>query len=358
MSSETDIVIRLPDTLTYWPWSRRINPHYEDVKAASEAWFRSFRAFGPEAQGAFDCCDFSLLSSLAYPTAIKEHLRTACDLMNLFFMFDEYTDTAPPEIVQQYADIIMDAIRNPTEPRPSNEVVLGVVAQEFWAHGIKSASKTSQRRFVESFGHYTNSVVQQAKDRRQSYIWNIDEYFDVRRHTIGVNPSYAMLELGYDLPDEVFYHPTVVALQRMSCDLIIMDNDLASYNKEQTLEDHPHNIIASVMNELNCDLGDALSWVEDRHRSIRAKFLTLWTEVPSWGPDIDALASRYLHGVANWVRGDYCWSFESERYFGCNGRAVQEYRMVTLMPKRFSMSEPLLVSYLNIGIEMFSLVVL
>ncbi len=33
-----------------------------------------------------------------------------------------------------------------------------------------------------------------------------------------------MLELGYDLPDEVFYHPTVVALRRMSCDLIIMDN--------------------------------------------------------------------------------------------------------------------------------------
>ncbi len=59
-----------------------------------------------------------------------EHLRTACDLMNLFFVFDEYTDNASPNVVRKYADIVMDAIRNPTKPRPDGEVVLGVVAQE------------------------------------------------------------------------------------------------------------------------------------------------------------------------------------------------------------------------------------
>ncbi|PBK94405.1 terpenoid synthase [Armillaria gallica] len=343
MATQSEVVFRIPDTLTYWPWPRKINPHYEEVKAASETWFRSFKAFEPRAQSAFDRCNFSLLCSLAYPTATKEHLRTACDLMNLFFIFDEYTDNAPPEIVRQYADIVMDAIRDPTKPRPSDEVILGLVAQVFWGRGVKSASNTSQKRFVEAFGHYTDAVVEQAKDRHHCHIRNIDDYFEVRRLTIGVDPSYAMLELGYDLPDEVFYHPTVVALRRMSCDLIIMDNDLVSYNKEQALEEHPHNIVVSVMNELNCDLEDALSWVEDHHRSIRTKFLTLWTEIPSWGPDIDVLASRYLHGTANWVRGDFCWSFESERYFGSNGRAVQEHRIVTLMPKQFSMSEPLLV---------------
>ncbi|KAK0443682.1 terpenoid synthase [Desarmillaria tabescens] len=343
MSSESDIVIHLPDTLVYWPWSRRINPHYEEVKTASGAWCRSFRAFRPEAQSAFDLCDFSLLSSLAYPTASREHLRTVCDMMNLFFVFDEYTDNATPEVVRQYADIVMDAIRHPTKSRPSDEVVLGVVAQGFWALGIKSASRTSQKRFVECFGHYTDSVVQQAKDRNQCYIRNIQDYFDVRRLTIGAYPSYAMLELGYDLPDEVFHHPTIVALRHMSCDLLIMDNDLASYNKEQALEEYPHNIIASVMNELSCDIGHALPWVEEHHRSIRTKFLRTWAKIPSWGPIIDGLASRYVHGIANWVRADYCWCFESERYFGSNGRLVQEHRMVTLMPKQYSISEPLLI---------------
>ncbi len=51
--------------------------------------------------------------------------------MNLFFAFDEYTDNAPPEVVRQYADVVMDAIRNPIKPRHSDEVVLGIIAQEY-----------------------------------------------------------------------------------------------------------------------------------------------------------------------------------------------------------------------------------
>ena len=50
---------RLPDTLAGWPWPRRINPHYAEVKAASAAWLESFHAFGPKAQRAFNLCDFS-----------------------------------------------------------------------------------------------------------------------------------------------------------------------------------------------------------------------------------------------------------------------------------------------------------
>ncbi len=51
--------------------------------------------------------------------------------MNLFFAFDEYSDISPPEVVRQYADIVMDTIINPSKPRPSDEVVLGVIAQEY-----------------------------------------------------------------------------------------------------------------------------------------------------------------------------------------------------------------------------------
>ncbi len=69
-----------------------------------------------------------------------------------------------------------------------------------------------------------DSVVAQAEDRHQCYTRNVEDYFKIRRLTIGTDPSYAMLELGYDLPDEVFYHPTVVELGRLACDLIIIDN--------------------------------------------------------------------------------------------------------------------------------------
>ncbi len=109
------------------------------------------------------------------------------------------------------------------------------------------------------------------------------------------------------------------------------------------MEERPHNIVVCVMHEMKCDLHDALSWVEDLYRSTRNKFLTLWTEIPSWGTEIDTNACLYLHGLAHWVRGNESWNFESERYFGSNGRAVKQYRIVTLMPRQLSASEPLLV---------------
>jgi len=51
---------RIPDNLTNWKWPRHLNPHYTEVKAASAAWARSFGAFSPKAQYAYDRCDFSM----------------------------------------------------------------------------------------------------------------------------------------------------------------------------------------------------------------------------------------------------------------------------------------------------------
>ncbi len=51
--------------------------------------------------------------------------------MHLLFAFDDYTDNAPHEVVHRYADIVMDAARNPIKSRSSDEVVLGVSTQEY-----------------------------------------------------------------------------------------------------------------------------------------------------------------------------------------------------------------------------------
>ena len=94
----------------------------------------------------------------------------------------------------------------------------------FWALGTRTASSTSQRRFLETFTEYANSVVQQAEYRNIQRIPTVEEYLEIRRQTIGVYPSFCMIELPYDLPDHVFDHPVVKDLARFSRDLIILDN--------------------------------------------------------------------------------------------------------------------------------------
>ena len=56
--------------------------------------------------------------------------RIGCDLMNLFFMIDEHSDAVNSLEARRQADIIMDALRNPTLPRPKGEWIGGEMSRQ------------------------------------------------------------------------------------------------------------------------------------------------------------------------------------------------------------------------------------
>lgn len=326
-------MLYLPDTMSAWPWQRAINPYFNEVKAASNSWFKSFRAFSPASQKAFDKCDFCLLAALAYPRARKEHLRAGCDLMNLFFVIDEYTDVEDANVCRDMVDIVIDALRRPHDPRPEGEVVLGEIARQFWARAIETASPTSQRRFLETFIAYLESVVLQAADRDCDAEHTVQTYLAQRRDNIGSYPSYAVLELALDIPDDVFYHPAMNELSLYATEMLIIDNDLVSYNREQASGD-TNNILFVIMRQFNCSLDHAMAWAAAYHSQLEARFMDAFKRMPSWGLEIDSQVEEYCQGIANWPRGNDCWSFESGRYFGDKGREVQKTRCVPLLPKK------------------------
>ncbi|PPQ98466.1 hypothetical protein CVT26_013867 [Gymnopilus dilepis] len=333
MPSVEQKMLYLPETMADWPWPRAINPYYKEVSAQSDAWFHSFKAFSARSQKAFDKCDFGRLASLAYPLVTKEQLRTGCDLMNLFFVVDEYTDVEEAPVVREMVDIVIDALNNPEKPRPEGEILLGEVARQFWSRGVKTATPSAARHMVESLTAYLNSVVDQAADRDNDRMRTVEEYLANRRENIGARPSYVPMELGMDFPDDVFYHPVIVELSYDIAELIILDNDIASYNKEQATGDDRHNILTVVMHQFNVDLEGAMQWVVEYHKEVERRFLDGLKRVPSWGPKIDAQMEEYIYGLANWPRCNDCWNFESGRYFGNKGLEIQKSRLVPLLPK-------------------------
>ncbi|KAG6895365.1 hypothetical protein C0992_001627, partial [Termitomyces sp. T32_za158] len=86
------------------------------------------------------------------------------------------------------------------------------------------ASIGARRRFIEALDKFTAAVAGQAQDRAQNYIRNIDEYFLIRRDTLGAGPAFAVLEFGLNLPDEVFEDPVIRTLTNVCIDLIILGN--------------------------------------------------------------------------------------------------------------------------------------
>ena len=169
--STTPLQFTLPDLLAKFPWPRNLSEHFCEAKAESSAWTESFHPFDEDGLKGFNLCDFSKSISPAFQGHISQRsfifrspcllsilpsrerqvaracwvsssvsdsifpvlelIRLGCDLMNLFYVFDEYTDIADGEGATKIRDIVMDAFRNPHKSRPEGELLLGEMAREF-----------------------------------------------------------------------------------------------------------------------------------------------------------------------------------------------------------------------------------
>lgn len=50
--------------------------------------------------------------------------------MNLFYVYDEYTDVADANGADTIRNIIMDALRDPQKPRPEGELLIGEMTRK------------------------------------------------------------------------------------------------------------------------------------------------------------------------------------------------------------------------------------
>ena len=61
---------------------------------------------------------------------LSEHLRVGCDYLNFVFVYDEYADGLVKDDAQKQANIVMDALRNPSKVRPEGESLIGEMARQ------------------------------------------------------------------------------------------------------------------------------------------------------------------------------------------------------------------------------------
>ncbi|KAF8990109.1 terpenoid synthase [Cyathus striatus] len=331
--------IYIPDNLRNWPWKRAINPHYEQCKSESAAWLESFHALSPRAQKAFNKCDFSLLASMAYPKLNKDGCRFVCDMINLIFLLDEWSEESNEAEARHLADIVMDALHNPHKVRPQGEWVGGELARQCWANAIKTASPTAQRQFITIFQEYNDSIVQQSADRDEKHVHTIESYMKSRRITIGAKLFTAMNRLYIDIPDYVMSNEVIDCLHETIYDMHSIGNDIYSYNVEQARGDSLLNLVTIVMHQLQLDVQNAYDWIGKYHDEISEKFLKSYGNLPSWGQEVDQSVAQYVDDLGNSVRANEQWSFESQRYFGNMDRLrVMNERTFMLLPKKDYMS--------------------
>lgn len=274
-----------------------------------------------------------LLTAMCYPGAGYPQLRVCNDFLTYLFHLDNLSDDMTDRGTCTTADVVMNSLYHPeTYHTPAR---VGKMTRDYWKRMIRTASPGTQQRFIETFDFFFQSITQQANDRAAGVIPDLESYIALRRDTSGCKTSFVLIEHAYNLniPDEVMDHDLIRSLGEAANDLVTWSNDIFSYNVEQSKGD-THNMIPVVMNEQGLDLQSAVDFVGELCRQSIDRFLEDRRNLPSWGEEIDRQVNIYVDGLADWIVGSLHWSFESERYFGKNGRTVKATRVVDLLPRR------------------------
>lgn len=73
---------------------------------------------------------------------------------------------------------------------------------------------------------FFKAVAQQASDRAEGVIPDMESYITIRRDTSGCKPCFQLIEFAarIDLPDEVIEHPIIQSLEEATNDLVTWSN--------------------------------------------------------------------------------------------------------------------------------------
>ena len=86
------------------------------------------------------------------------------------------------------------------------------------------ATMKTQRRFIEKTRIYTESVIEECRDREVTHVRDISDYLILRRNTGAVESCFTLLQLGLKLPATLFEDPTILKLEDCANDLIALGN--------------------------------------------------------------------------------------------------------------------------------------
>ncbi|KAF8900871.1 isoprenoid synthase domain-containing protein [Gymnopilus junonius] len=306
----------LPDLLAAFPWPRNLSEYYHECKAESTAWTESFKPFDEEGIKRFNKGDFSLLAAHVYSPREKELIRLGCDLMNLFYVFDEYTDIADDTSqAERIRAVLLDAVKNPHKESPADEIPLGAMAQDFWkrASGYASPGAHCMKHFIDYLETYTAAITSLAVAT-----------------TLVASPASHFVNSDSSCLRRQYHHPRMAALRQQATELVAVTNDIYSYAIEKVRGLEINNSVEMVMAERNADVQGAMNWLGQFIASTRVPFLDNAANMPYWGDGVDGRVKIYINSLAQWVRGNDDWAFEGGRYFGKKGPEIQRSRIMTL----------------------------
>ncbi|CAG8950043.1 hypothetical protein HYFRA_00008275 [Hymenoscyphus fraxineus] len=338
--------LKLPDLFERW-MSRIpiVHPNYKTVTDQSVEWIAGrSRICGYDRQqiDKLHRVNFGYWPAIMVPDVSEERLGVVADSIVWVFLFDDLLDEGPMRRDYkkriEYASDMMSVLTNP-QPKhtfPPSSQPMKIVLADIYNRLLENSEYPlgATTRWSERLLHYIKSVqssviFEPSKGLEDS----LRRYMEYKADINGIPPLFSAVELASSLhiPDEVFEHPAMRALERVGQDMETLQAHQLPKNSLYKLtmvsqQNGYHENIIWLLGHHGLSVQESYDEVQVLLRGcFKAWYLAL-AELPSWGEAVDRDVGRYIRGIENVVLGLAHFSFQTPRYFGCHREEVRRTR--------------------------------
>ncbi|KAH7334145.1 isoprenoid synthase domain-containing protein [Rhizoctonia solani] len=311
----------------------QVNPDYHKAESESFEWFDKFELYTGDKRRMFLDSGIILACALCCPKADYSRFRITSDFSLAFFSFEDMLkggNISNHEEMKGAIDAVMRVVHDPSAPTPSFKPA--AMLQSCFQRMAQHASPALVQRIVTGLDEYIETCFQERLNRSMSTIPDLDEYIKQKRGTGAAKVFSSMLQFrqSLDLPDQVINDQSVSELTAAGCDIFVLVRELCSSIPAMRGTDSL-NILSVVMHHnKDLDLNGAIEFVDQMIKKRVEEYLSLKTNMTSFGPDLDEQVAEFAQAMENSIHGFVETIFSTPMVLGNQAKSAKETGVVNL----------------------------
>ncbi|MEU1820260.1 pentalenene synthase [Streptomyces roseifaciens] len=295
-----------------------MSPHVDRAREHTADWMYRFGLVEDRQANTQQLRDWRLseLAALCYPDATAEGLDLASDLMGWYFApFDDLFDGELGRDTARAAELLgeMAAILDRPVPMagPGQPPVAHAFADLF-RRSITGMSPAWRLRAAQNWKSYLGGQFAEVVDRCHGLVPDATSCLHGRVSTTSTQVVCDLIERvnGYEVDDLVGYMPWLSELRLIASEIVAIDNDVVSADREKARGDIANNLLLVLEATEGLTRGAALQRLAGMLRNRYERFERLERHAAGLDQAVaspTSAAQRNVAGLRDIVAGTYLW---------------------------------------------------
>ncbi|AKG23809.1 terpene synthase family protein [Calothrix sp. 336/3] len=302
----------------YSPFPYQVNKHVDVLADYAIEWILRFNLLTDElAYQRFLKSKFALLMSGAHPYCDLEELKIAHDWISWILMWDDQCDMSEigeqPLLIKSFHKRFLEVLKGAEVT--TKDVPLSHALHDLRERMLPMTNQKWFDGFVKTVEDYLNGMLQEAINRTNKIVPDVEGYIKLRQLTGAMEPLIELIEFcdHLQISDEARNSNYLKELKIMTNNIVCWCNDIFSAPRE-IASNEVHSLVLVLHHKHKLSFDESMQTTAKMHDQQVNSMIALEKYPPNFGVLVDAEVLKYVNGMHHWISSSMNWYSHTARY--------------------------------------------